>query len=72
MNVAPNRRKLPPLRRVVAYIPEEEAEWLESAARAQGWTVSRYIAWLLSDAHHAERLLVVEMEQERMAIESGT
>jgi hypothetical protein len=71
MLVAPNRRKLPPLRRVVAYIPEEEGDWLESAARAHGWTVSRFIAMLIDDAHVAERLMLVEMEQERMAMETG-
>lgn len=70
MNVAPNRRKLPPLRRVVGYIPEQEAEWLESAARAHGWTVSRYIAMLIDDAHVAERLMLVEMEEERRVMES--
>jgi hypothetical protein len=71
MNIAPNRRKLEPLRRAVTYIPQEEAGWLESAARAQGWTVSRFLAQLIDDAHHAERWMVVEMEQERMAMETG-
>jgi hypothetical protein len=33
MNIAPNRRKLPPLRRVVAYIPEEEGDWVPSSKR---------------------------------------
>lgn len=71
MNVAPNRRKLPPLRRVVGYIPEEEALWLESVARAHGWTVSRYIAMLIDDAHVAERLMLVEMQQERLVMEGA-
>jgi hypothetical protein len=71
MNTAPNRRKLEPLRRAVTYIPQVEAEWLESAARARGWPVSRFLAQLIDDAHQSERWLLAEMEQERRAMETG-
>jgi len=67
--VAHNRRTLPDLRRVTAYIVPEEADWLYSLAASQGWTVSRMVAHLLWEAHEEERYQQHEMTEERLAME---
>jgi len=62
-----NRRKLPPLRRVTAYVPQYDSEWLASAARAQGWTVSRYLAWLITESRANEEWQMRRDEEEVLA-----
>jgi hypothetical protein len=68
MTTAPNRRKLPPLRRAVAYLPESSWDWLLSSAAMHGWTVSRMMAYLIDEAQEAERQLMVESEEELLAM----
>lgn len=66
MNVAHGRRKLPPLRRVVAYLNDGEWEWLVSAAAAQRCSVSAFVAQCITDSHYAEHVMLRESEEDRL------
>lgn len=68
---AGNRRRLPALRRVVAYMPEEEWDYVVTAAAAHGWTVSRFVAWCVTEQHELDAVMLHEIAEERRVMEGG-
>lgn len=65
--LARNRRQLPELRRATTYLAPDRYAWLESAATAQGWSVSKFLAVMVDDAYVAERLMLAEEAEEAAA-----
>jgi len=57
MALEQNRRKLPPMRRVAAYISVEDYEWLAGVAQRTHCTVSRFVAEVINDARAREAAL---------------
>ncbi len=48
------RRRVEALKRVVAYLEVEDYRHLLEAAEYQGWSVSRYLAWLVEQDRLAD------------------
>jgi energy-converting hydrogenase Eha subunit F len=60
------RRKIrPELRRVTAYLSQEEYEWIRQGAKLAGRTISHHIGELLSDARTHWEVELSEMREER-------
>lgn len=57
MTVAQNRRKLVALRRVSAYVSDDEHAWLAGMAAALRCTVSRILAEIIADARATDAAL---------------
>ena len=58
------RRRVEALKRVVAYLEAEDYKHILEAAQQQGWSVSRYLAWLVEHDRLADVAMLAGLRDE--------
>jgi len=61
---ARRQRPVPNLRRVTAYLNDEEWDYVVTRARQQGWTVSRFLSECIADQRAADKVWLDELAAE--------
>jgi len=58
------RRRVEALKRVVAYLEAEDYKHILEADQYQGWSVSRYLAWLVEQDRLADVAMLAGLRDE--------